>query len=59
MEQCPQLPPQEDFPFFLFLTLATMINTTIAIRTAQTMIVPIFAAIQDNISAGSFHVYLS
>ena len=54
MGHCPQLPPQGDFPFFLSRIMTAMTAATTRPSIAQTMIVPIFAAIQDNISVAPF-----
>lgn len=56
--QPPHFPPQGDFPFFLSLTIPIMTSDTITISKALTMIVPIFAAIHDSISASSFRIQL-
>lgn len=46
---CAQPHPQEDFPFFLFFTMLTIIAVTMAIKTAQIMIAAIFSESQASI----------
>ena len=41
--------PQEDFPFFLFFTIPTMMAATAAIKTAQIIIVAILSEIKASI----------
>lgn len=56
MGQSPQLHPQEDPPFFLFLTILTMMAVTTAIRAMQIIMVAKFSAINVSIRASPFFV---
>ncbi len=54
MAQWPQLQPQEDLPLFLSFTTLQTIAATIAARTMQTMIVPIFFDIHASMTETPF-----
>ena len=50
--------PQEDFPFFLFFTILTIIAATTAIKTAQMITVAIFSKSQASIFLPPLHNFL-
>ena len=56
MGQHPQLQPQEDFPFFLFLIMQMTTASTIAISTRLIIIVAILSEIHPSIRNDSFPI---